>query len=117
MGAGLRDISDKEIKTALINLASDGAENEVAIAAVTGKKLEIVDMFLVVSAATSIGFETAVPTESGTALTGLMSLAVKSVYAPGYNPDSHFATLAGQNLEIACGGATDIDGWINYYEV
>ena len=48
MGAGLRDISDKEIKTAVINLTAGGAEDEDAIALVAGKKLEIVDMFLVV---------------------------------------------------------------------
>jgi len=113
MGAGLRDISDKEIKTAVINLTAGGAEDEDAIALVAGKKLEIVDMFLVVSASVSIGFKS----NAGTALTGLMTLAAKGAYAPGYNPDSHFATAAGEKLVIACGGATDIDGWINYYEV
>lgn len=112
MGAGLRDISDKEIKSKAINLGISGTARTEAIAAVVGKKLEIVDLFLVVSAAVSITFESAAD-----AITGSPILAAQGTYAPGYNPDSHFATAAGEALNISPGGSTDVDGWINYYEV
>tara|TARA_R110002020_G_scaffold169116_4_gene358165 strand:+ start:1678 stop:2022 length:345 start_codon:yes stop_codon:yes gene_type:complete len=110
--AGLRDLGPKVIKTQAVNLASAGAEDETAITAVPGKKIVVINLFLVVSAATSIGFKSG----AGTALTGLPSLAVKSIYNPGYNPDGHFQTASGEALVIACGAATDVDGWINYYE-
>ena len=110
--AGLRDLGPKVIKTQAVNLASAGAEDETAITAVTGKKIVVINLFLVVSAATSIGFKSG----GSTALTGLPSLAAKGTYNPGYNPDGHFQTAAGEALVIACGAATDVDGWINYYE-
>ena len=110
--AGLRDLGPKVIKTQAVNLTAAGAEDETAIALVTGKKIVVVNLFLVVSASVSIGFKS----HTSTALSGLMILAAKGAYNPGYNPDGHFQTAAGEALVIACGGATDIDGWINYYE-
>lgn len=110
--AGLRDLGPKVIKTEAVNRNSGGAADVVGVAAVTGKKIVVINFFLVVSAATSIGFKSG----NSTALTGLPSLPVKSVYNPGYNPDGHFQTAAGEALNIACGADTDVDGWINYYE-
>ena len=110
--AGLRDLGPKVIKTKVVNLASGSATDVEAIGLVAGKKIVVINFYLVVEESTSIGFKSG----GSTALTGLMIQAAKGVYNAGYNPDGHFQTAAGEALNIACGADTDIDGWINYYE-
>ena len=110
MGAGLRDIAPKVIKTQAVNVTAAGAENEIGIAAVTGKKIVVVNFFLVVSTSVYICFRS-----NTTDLTGEMILAVKGTYNPGYNPDGHFKTIAGERLIVARGGSVSVNGWLNYY--
>ena len=111
MSAGLRDIAPKVIKTQAVEVEAAGEENEIGIAAVTGKKIVVVNFFLVASASVYICFRS-----NTTDLTGEMILAVKGTYNPGYNPDGHFQTAAGEILNIGFGGAGKASGWINYYE-
>lgn len=109
--AGLRDLGPKVIKTKVVNVTAAGEENEVGIAAVPGKKIVVVNFFLTVSTSVYICFRS-----NTTDLTGEMLLAAKGTYNPGYNPDGHFQTDAGEILNIGFGDVGNADGWINYYE-
>jgi len=106
MPSGLRDISPKEIKHALVNLAASGD----LIAAVTGKSIVVVYWALSTAAATTITF-----LSDSTPITGdIGTLADDPVFA-GYCPDGHFRTVAGEKLAITVASGS-ADGYITYYE-
>jgi hypothetical protein len=105
-------IADVPIKRAIIDHATSG-DNEV-VAAVAGKKIRVLDVVLVASAAVNVRFESGA---SGTALTGVMNLAANGGFAPGFNPVGHFQTAASAALNLELSGAQSVDGWIVYQEV
>jgi hypothetical protein len=101
--------SVQEIRRAVIDNNSLG--DNTIVAAVTGKKIRVLDMLLVAGGATTVRFESGA---SGTALTGQMSLTTNTGFAAGFNPLGHFETAAGELLNMELGGAQTVDGWLVY---
>lgn len=104
-------ISNSEIKRAVI---SNAAGDLAVVAAVTGRKIRVVQFYIRQSAAGTIRFEDGT---SGTALTGVMvTTTADLVVDSGFNPYGHFQTSASTllNIEIGTGAAM---GWLCYQEV
>lgn len=103
------DLYAVNVKYAVINAAT--GDNSI-VAAVTGKSIKVVDYTLVSTSASSFArFESGT---GGTALTGIMPMAVSTVIAPGYCPAGHFRTAEGAALSLEATG--DIDGHLTYIE-
>ena len=96
-------------KFAAIDAASSG--DNTIVAAVTGKKIRVVALFLVAAGAVTVRFESGA---GGTALTGQMSLAANGGFALPYNPVGYFETAAGELLNMELGGAVSADGSLVY---
>ena len=104
-------ISQTPVKRAIIS----GAAGDVAVvAAVTGRKIRVLQFYLHQAAAGTIRFESGA---GGTALTGVMVTTAETLAInPGFNPFGHFETVAGESLSIeAATGA--VQGWCVYQEV
>lgn len=99
-------------KFAVINAATSG--NNTLVAAVTAKKIRVVQFSLVLGAATTVRFESGA---DGTALTGLMEFAANSGISPGYCPIGFFETAANTLLNLELSAANNADGWLVYVEV
>lgn len=99
-------------KFAIIDHATSG--DNTIVAAVTSKKIRVLNVVLVASAAVNVRFESGA---GGTALTGVINLAANGGFAPGYCPAGHFETAAGALLNLELSGAVSVDGWIVYVEV
>ena len=113
MGAGLRDIAPKEVLSAKIEEAA-GTGDITAIAAVSGKKIVVIGIYLTVGAAQSLQFYSGT-VASGTKLTGAITQLSNTWLKANYNPDGHFKTVAGEALTVDRGGSVAVHGWINYY--
>lgn len=98
------------IKRAIISAAS--ADNTL-VAAVTGKKIRVLEFHLVASAALAARFESAA---AGTALTGVMSLAANAILHAPWCPAGHFETVVSEllNLELSTSACY---GWLIYQEI
>ena len=99
-------------KFAVIDDASSG-DNEI-VAAVTGKKVRVLALFLVASGAVTARFESG---SGGTALTGQMSLAANGGFVLPFNPVGWFETASATLLNLELSGATSVDGSLVYVEV
>lgn len=104
--------SVQNVKRAAIDAASSG-DNEL-VAAVTGKKIRVLDIVVVSAGSMTIRFESGA---GGTALTGQMTVSAGSGFAPSFNPVGHFETASGDALNMELSGATSADGWLVYVEV
>lgn len=100
------------IKRAIIDAASSG--DNTIVAAVTGKKIRVYQLVVVSAGTVTTRWESGA---SGTALTGQMTLAVNTGYAPPFNPVGHFETAAGQLLNLELSAAVSVDGWLIYAEI
>jgi hypothetical protein len=100
------------IKRAVISAASSG--DNTLVAAVTDKKIRVLEFTLVVASAVTVRFESAA---SGTAITGVMSLAANAGISTTWCPVGHFETISGQLLNLELGGAVQVSGWLVYQEV
>lgn len=100
------------VKRAVIDHAASG--NNTIVAAVTGKKIRVVDVVLIAAGTVIVRFESGA---DGTALTGQMNLAVNTGFAPGFNQHGHFETASGVLLNLELSGAVSVDGWLLYVEV
>ena len=100
------------IKRVAIDTATSG--DNTIIAAVAGKKIRVLSLALIPSAAVTARFETGA---GGTALTGQMQLGAKVNLILDYNPAGWFETTAGALLNLELSGATSVDGCIVYPEV
>ena len=106
--------SDVNFKFAALNLDASGDQSVVA--AVTGKKIRVLEIFM--SGSTDDG---TILFESGTdtALTGLIPFDVS---VPSLNnwhlkaPHGLFETAAGEALTATCATVT-VDGWVKYVEI
>jgi hypothetical protein len=104
-------ISGSQVKRAVI---SNAAGDLTVVAAVTGRKIRVLQFYIRQSAAGTLRFESGT---SGTALTGVMVTTTADLVCEGsLNPFGHFETAAGTllNLEIGTGAAM---GWLTYQEV
>jgi len=99
-------------KFAIIDAATSG--DNTLVAAVSGKKIRVVSVVLIASAAVNVRFESGA---SGTALTGQMNLTTNSGFAPGFIPIGHFETATNTLLNLELSSANSVDGWITYIEV
>lgn len=99
-----------EVKRAAI--AATGTDNTL-VAAVTGKKIRVLELTMVVTAAAVARFESAT---GGTALTGQMSFGANSVFTLPFSPYGWMETVAGEllNLELSASAA---HGFLLYAEL
>ena len=100
------------IKRAVIAAALSG--DNTLVAAVTGKRIRVIFMDMLASAAVNARFESAA---GGTALTGLHYLAANGGWVWQYNPVGWIETLAGELLNLELSGAIAVGGVIGYVEV
>jgi hypothetical protein len=97
---------------ALISTSSSGASSLVS--AVTSKKIRVLALSLVASAAVNVKFQSHVtPTD----LTGLYYLAANGGIVLPYNPLGWFQTIAGEQLDINLSGSIAVGGSLTYVAV
>jgi hypothetical protein len=108
----VRIVGEFPIKFSAINASTIG-DNEI-VAAVTGKKIRVLEIFFVCGAATTVRFESGA---GGTALTGQMEFAANSGMGPGFSPYGKFETVSGESLSMELSAGNNIDGWLVYDEV
>lgn len=112
-GSSFRDAGTARTpKFAIIDCASSG--DNTLIAAVASRKIRVLSVFLMASAAVTIRFESGA---GGTALTGQMQVAANGGFALNFNPVGHFETAVNTLLNLELSGAISVDGCITYVEV
>lgn len=103
---------DKKIKYAIISGATSG--NNTLVAAVTGKKIKVLSLYLLAAGAVTVRFEDGA---SGTALSGVMSVAANGGIVLPANNAAWFETTAATLLNMELGGAVQVSGGLSYIEV
>lgn len=95
----------------------DTSGNNTIVAAASGKKIKVVAVVLIAAGSVDVRFESGA---SGTALTGVMSLAADGngfVLSAGGQPGLHwFETAASALLNLELSAAVYVDGCLVYYE-
>ncbi len=99
-------------KFAAISGATSG--DNTLVAAVTGKKIRVLALYLVPLSAVTVRFESAA---GGTALSGVMSLAEKAMFVLPFNEAGWFETVAAEPLNMELGGNVQVSGGLIYQEV
>jgi hypothetical protein len=93
-----------EVQRVAVALAASGD----LVAAVAGKSIRVVGLFLVLSGTgPTVQF---VSNPSATALTG----TVPPPLPFGWNPNGHFQTNSGEKLSVTLGGTPSVQGWLDY---
>lgn len=100
------------VQYAKIDAATSG--DNTLVAAVTGKKIRVLSLFLVSAGTVDTRFESGA---SGTALTGQMSLVANTGYVLPYNPMGWFESAASALLNLELSAAISVDGCLTYVEV
>lgn len=100
------------VKFAAIDAATSG--DNTLVAAVTGKKIRVLSLFLMAAGTVNTRFESAA---GGTALTGQMNLTAQAGYVLPFNPAGWFETAAAELLNLELSGAVSVDGCLSYVEV
>lgn len=95
-----------------IDAATSG--DNTLLAAVTSKKIRILSLYMVASAAVTARFESGA---SGTALSGQMQLAANGGFVLPFNPTGWFETASGVLFNLELSGAISVDGGFSYIEV
>lgn len=106
------------VSTAAIQRAAfTGAVGDnAAVAAVAGKKIRVLQVYLHQTGAGSVQFKSDVG-GGATALSGVIPTTAENLAVnPGFNPAGHFETAAGKAFNIALGTATAF-GWVSYQEI
>ena len=108
-------VFDQDFKRAAVSGATSG--NNSLVAAVSGKKIKVLGLVLVVDSTVAVRLESGA---SGTALTGVMTITVTDdnpvVVLPMTTPGSHWVeTAAGALLNMELSGAVQVSGCIVYY--
>ena len=106
------DARDNVVKRAVLSGAGSG-DNSV-VAAVTGKRIRVVSLFLIAAGAVNVRFESGA---GGDALTGVMSIAANGGLALNANYDGWFQTNGGEALNMELGGAVQVSGALTYQEI
>lgn len=103
------DGKDDDIGRAAISAATLG--DNTVVAAITGKKIQVIGFGLVATAANTVKFKSG----AGTDLTGGMALAANGgLSAPSDRNTVEFETAAGQALVLNLSAATQVSGWVTY---
>lgn len=109
MGSGIVDQPKKDLKTASFSLTATGS----IVSAVTGKRIKVYAVRLVVSAAISVNFRSG----AATALEGAQPLAANGGFVEAITPPDYlFATAAGQSLDLVITGAGTAAGRVSYWD-
>lgn len=99
-------------KFAVIDAASSG--DNTLVAAVAGKKIRVLQAFLVATSDVNVRFESGA---SGTALTGQMDLTANSGFTLPFSPVGWFEAGTNTLLNLELSGAVSVDGCLVYVEV
>lgn len=96
-------------KTQKFSLAATGT----VVAAVSGKRIKVYSVRLLVSAAISVKFRDGAATD----LEDLQPLAINGGFTESVNPaDFLFATTAGNSLDLVISGAGTASGRVSYWD-
>lgn len=99
-----------EVFKAAISAASSG--DQQLVAAVTGKKIRVLSMQFLCTAAVTVGFES--NGSPDTALTGVMSFPDNGGMVLPHNPLGWFETNLSEALHITLGDAIQVSGSLTY---
>lgn len=101
------------VKTAPISASTIG--DNTLVAAVSGKSVYVLSLFLICSAAVSVRFESGA---GGTALSGVMSFPTNGGIVLPFNPGSWFNTASNTllNLELSVAASATVSGTLQYVE-
>lgn len=99
-------------KFAVIDFAGSG--DNTVLAAVTGKKIRVLSLFLIAAGTVVTRFESGA---SGTALTGQMNLVANTGFVLPFNPLGWFETASNALLNLELSAAISVDGGLVYVEV
>jgi hypothetical protein len=96
-----------------INLVIDHAVSgdNTLVAAQTGKRIIVHQLFLVAAGAVNVRFESGA---GGTALTGQMNFAANGGIALPFSEQGWFETAQGALLNLELSGAVSVDGALKY---
>lgn len=102
-----------EVQYAVVAAATAG--DNTLVAAVTGKRIRVVQLVLVASGgANSVRLESAA---GGTALTGVMDLVADGQLVLSHNPAGWCQTVAAELLNLELSAATSVAGVLGYVTV
>lgn len=93
---------------AAINASSSG--NNTVVAAVAGKRIVVLYVKLIVSAAITVTWESS----GGTVIDGPFSLALNGGYVEPFATCGHFSTLVGEGLVLNLGSGNQVGGNLLY---
>ena len=112
----MTDILSNPLSMAFKFAKIDGATsgNNTLVAAVSGKKIRVISLFVVSAGIVNVRFEDGA---GGTALTGQMNLVANTGFALPYNPGGWFETTAATLLNMELSAAISVDGSLSYIEV
>ena len=99
------------------NIDDAGAGDNTLVAAVVGKKLRVVSMFVVASGGVNIYFVDGNNTTLAGGATNKIALTTNSGFSLPYNPVGWFETGAGFSLDVNLSAATAVAGSLTYIEV
>jgi hypothetical protein len=115
---GLAFLTNSSVKDLLsessINFAN-GADNTI-VAGVAGQQIYIFKYFLIVSAAVNLQFWDG-PSASGTALTGVISLASNEAMVFTFDTRPWYSVSAGNNFVINANNGTQVSGRVYYLQM
>lgn len=92
-------------------ISSTGSGDTLAL--VSGKKIRVLSLFLLVAGATTVKFQSGATTDK----TGAMSFPANGGISLPFNPIGHFETVAGEKLNHVLGSSVGIAGGFTYIEV
>lgn len=95
-------------------IAASSSGNNTLVAAVTGKKIRVLALYLVANGDVNAKFQSAA---SGTDLTGLAYLVANAGFVLPFNPLGWFETTAAALLNLNLSGAVAVGGALTYVEV
>jgi len=99
------------------NIKEVTSGDNVLVAAVGGKKLRVISMFLVAAGTVTVYFvDGANAAVAGDATTGI-ALVANSGFSLPFNPVGWFESASGQSLDINLNGAVGVAGSLTYIEV
>jgi len=102
----------QRFKRVVIDVAGSG--DNTIVAAVTGKIIRVYQVVLIAAGTVVTTWQSGA---GGTPITGGMTLAVNTGYAPPWCPAGHFQTAEGALLNLSLSAAVSVDGWLIYAEV
>ncbi len=99
-------------KFAILDAATSG--NNTLVAAVSGKKIRVLQLMLVAAGTVNVRFESGA---DGTALSGQMQLVAQTGFSLPFSPTGWFETASNTLLNLELSAAISCDGLLVYIEV